>query len=159
MTECPTRRLALNIEKQMESPHNQWANNCNDPPIRRNVSSQDKRRVAVNQPTSFATKASRKSAPATLGVKKPLRYRTGAVALLEICCYQKSTDLLIRRLPFQRLVREIAQDSNRDLLTIPGHRLRQTTSGRKPLPFRKLRKLNLLVRLKIPTCVLFPPSV
>ena len=28
----------------------------------------------------------------------------------EIRKYQKSTDLLIRKLPFQRLVREIAQD-------------------------------------------------
>ena len=42
--------------------------------------------------------------------KKPHRYRPGTVALREICWYQKSTELLIRRLPFQRLVREIAQD-------------------------------------------------
>ena len=42
--------------------------------------------------------------------KKPHRYRPGTVALREICRYQKSTELLIRRLPFQRLVREIAQD-------------------------------------------------
>ena len=58
----------------------------------------------------LATKASRKSAPATGGVKKPHRYRPGTVALREIRRYQKSTDLLIRKLPFQRLVREIAQD-------------------------------------------------
>ena len=44
------------------------------------------------------------------GEKKPCRYRPGTVALREICQYQKSTKLLIRRLPFQRLVREIAQD-------------------------------------------------
>ena len=44
------------------------------------------------------------------GQKKPRRYRPGTVALREICRYQKSTELLIRRLPFQRLVREIAQD-------------------------------------------------
>ena len=42
--------------------------------------------------------------------KKPHRYRPGTVALREIRRYQKSTELLIRRLPFQRLVREIAQD-------------------------------------------------
>ena len=42
--------------------------------------------------------------------KKPHRYRPGTVALREICRFQKSTELLIRRLPFQRLVREIAQD-------------------------------------------------
>ncbi len=47
---------------------------------------------------------------ATGGVKKPHRFRPGTVALREIRRYQKSTELLIRKLPFQRLVREIAQD-------------------------------------------------
>ena len=98
----------------------------------------------------LATKAARKSAPATGGVKKPHRYRSyshmavkfvcrvlqysdnkqcssfsipplftlyrpGTVALREIRKYQKSTELLIRKLPFQRLVREIAQDFKTDL--------------------------------------------
>ena len=45
------------------------------------------------------------------GVKKRYRYRPGTVALKQIRQYQKSTDLLIRKLPFQRLVREIASDS------------------------------------------------
>lgn len=40
--------------------------------------------------------------------RKPHRYRPGTVALREIRKFQKSTDLLIRRLPFQRLCREIA---------------------------------------------------
>jgi histone H3 len=87
----------------------------------------------------------RKSAPATGGVKKPHRYRPGTKALLAIrryrqctqqhcnsvrcsvrgvssflsawfaCSTEKSTDLLIRKLPFQRLVREIAQDFKNDL--------------------------------------------
>ncbi|CAO2599254.1 Histone H3 [Lemmus lemmus] len=61
------------------------------------------------------TVAARKSAPATGGVKKPHRYRPGTVALREIRRYQKSTELLIRKLPFQRLVREIAQDFKTDL--------------------------------------------
>jgi histone H3 len=41
----------------------------------------------------LATKAARKSAPATGGVKKPHRYRPGTVALREIRRYQKSTEL------------------------------------------------------------------
>ncbi|KAG1670741.1 hypothetical protein FOA52_013968 [Chlamydomonas sp. UWO 241] len=41
----------------------------------------------------LATKAARKSAPATGGVKKPHRYRPGTVALREIRKYQKSTEL------------------------------------------------------------------
>ena len=44
------------------------------------------------------------------GPKKRHRYRPSTVALREIHWYQKLTKLLIRRLPFQRLVREIAQD-------------------------------------------------
>lgn len=48
-------------------------------------------------------------------VKKPHRYKPGTVALREIRRYQKSTELLIRKLPFQRLVREIAQDFKTDL--------------------------------------------
>ncbi|CAO2623213.1 Histone H3.3 [Lemmus lemmus] len=63
----------------------------------------------------LATKAARKSAPSTGGVKKPYRYRPGTVAFREIRCYKKCTELLIRKLPFQRLVREIAQDFKTDL--------------------------------------------
>jgi histone H3 len=47
--------------------------------------------------------------------KKPHRFRPGTVALREIRKYQKSTELLIRKRPFQRLVREIAQDHRPDL--------------------------------------------
>ena len=42
-------------------------------------------------------------------------FPSGIVALREIRRYQKSTELLIRRMPFQRLVREIAQDFKTDL--------------------------------------------
>jgi histone H3 len=65
--------------------------------------------------SQLATKAARKSAPTAGGVKKPHRYRPGTVALREIRKYQKSTDLLIRKAPFQRLVREVAQDFKSDL--------------------------------------------
>ena len=65
--------------------------------------------------TQLATMAARKAAPGTGGVKKPMSYRPGTVDLREIRKYQKSTELLIRKLPFQRLVREIAQDFKTDL--------------------------------------------
>jgi histone H3/H4 len=48
-------------------------------------------------------------------IKKSHRFKPGTVALREIRKYQKSTELLIRRLPFQRLVRELAQDYRNDL--------------------------------------------
>jgi histone H3 len=63
-------------------------------------------------PRHLAVKA-RKTVPGA--VKKPYRYRPGTIALREIRRYQKSTDLLIRKLPFQRLVRQIAQDFKTDL--------------------------------------------
>ena len=57
-----------------------------------------------------ATKTSSKAVPSAIGLKKKShRYRPGTVALREIRKYQKSTELLIRKLPFQRLVKEIAE--------------------------------------------------
>ena len=65
----------------------------------------------------LATQAARKSAIQTYNVKRvgKHRYRPGTRALMEIRRFQKTTDLLIRKLPFQRLVREIAQDFKNDL--------------------------------------------
>jgi histone H3 len=63
----------------------------------------------------LATKAARKSAPPPGGIKKPYRYRPGTVALREIRKYQKSTELLIHKAPFQCLVREITQVHKADL--------------------------------------------
>ncbi|KAB0374956.1 hypothetical protein FD755_013448, partial [Muntiacus reevesi] len=57
------------------------------------------------QRKQLATKAARKSAPSTGGVKKPHHYWPSP----------KSTELLIRKLPFQRLVREISQDFKTDM--------------------------------------------
>merc|ERR1719437_330818 len=61
-------------------------------------------------------KSTRKQMPMPGGVtKKQHRYRPGTVALREIRKYQKSTELLIRKLPFQRLIRELAQDLRTEL--------------------------------------------
>lgn len=64
------------------------------------------------------TSTSTSTFPSSAGggnAKKPHRYRPGTVALREIRKYQKSTDLLIRKLPFQRFVREIAANFKADL--------------------------------------------
>uniref|UniRef100_A0A8C0B2I2 Core Histone H2A/H2B/H3 domain-containing protein n=1 Tax=Buteo japonicus TaxID=224669 RepID=A0A8C0B2I2_9AVES len=76
----------------------------------------------------------------------PHRYRPGTVALREIRRYQKSTELLIRKLPFQRLVREIAQDFKTDLrfqssppcLSLPLSPLLSSGLPRRTLPTRLL---------------------
>lgn len=49
------------------------------------------------------------------GVKRRYRHKPGFISLQEIRRYQKSTALLIQRLPFQRLVREIAAKYKSDL--------------------------------------------
>ena len=66
---------------------------------------------------SVADKSAKGKAPnvATPGVKRPHRFKPGTVSLREIRRFQKSTELLIRKLPFQRLVREIANDFKTDL--------------------------------------------
>ena len=56
-----------------------------------------------------------KSKQSTGALKQPHKYRPGTKALMEIQRYQKSTELLVCKLPFQRLVREVAQDYKTDL--------------------------------------------
>lgn len=62
--------------------------------------------------------------PTGVAKKKKHRFKAGTVALREIRKYQKSTDLLIRKLPFQRLVREILQSN-----LIPGVEFRLQASA------------------------------
>lgn len=76
---------------------------------------QTARRVAGDKALIAAKKTSKKTKPTEGGIKKPHRFRPGTVALREIRKYQKGTELLIRKLPFQRLVREIASDFKTDL--------------------------------------------
>lgn len=64
----------------------------------------------------LAARVPRRADAASGGIRKPARrYRPGTVALREIRRFQKGTDLLIRKLPFQRLVREVAQELKPDL--------------------------------------------
>ncbi len=64
----------------------------------------------------LATKAAQEIAKRRMGgVKKPHCYHPGTLALCKIHKYQKSTKLLIRKAPFQRLVRKIAINFKSDL--------------------------------------------
>ena len=47
--------------------------------------------------------------------RKSRHFRPGTQALRQIRKYQRSTELLIRKLPFQRLVREVSQEVSKDL--------------------------------------------
>ena len=55
-------------------------------------------------------------------VRKPIKFRPGTVALREIRKYQRTTELLIRKLPFQRLVREVVYE----MFKTEGYRFQST---------------------------------
>ena len=59
-------------------------------------------------PLHLATKAAQVAAQKAIAMRKPHRWCPGTVALREIQKFQKTTDLLIRKAPFQRLVCKIA---------------------------------------------------
>jgi len=63
----------------------------------------------------LVTMAAQRAVPNPGGIKKPHRYRPGVIALKEIRDYQASTALLIRKAPFQRLVREVAEGLDKDV--------------------------------------------
>ena len=65
--------------------------------------------LAAAKADAPAAKHRRGKAGERYGLKKAQKYRPGTQALRAIRRYQKTTELLIRRLPFQRLVREVAQ--------------------------------------------------
>ena len=73
------------------------------------------RSTAGNGHRRRAKQTAQEAAQARAGVKKPHRYRSGTVALREIRKYQRSTELLVLKAPFQRLVREIAQNFKDDV--------------------------------------------
>ena len=55
-------------------------------------------------------KVLRQNKSLTQGIKKPHRYQPGLVALREIRRYQQSTECLIKRTPFNKLIKEISQE-------------------------------------------------
>ncbi|KAF8235611.1 putative histone H3 [Tricholoma matsutake] len=75
-----------------------------------------KQETLVTKDKQLAKKTIRKTYPSKQPrLKRPHRFRPGTVALREIRRYQKSTEVLIPKMPFQRLVREIAHDFKMDL--------------------------------------------
>ena len=87
------------------------------------TSKRELKKVSAKPTTSSKAKTSKtikKNAPAQGGMKDNAekakrRYRPGTVALREIRRYQKTTDTLLPRSPFQRVVREVAMDLNHEL--------------------------------------------
>ncbi|KAG4088730.1 histone-fold-containing protein [Neocallimastix lanati (nom. inval.)] len=67
-------------------------------------------RTATSARRTYSKTIPTKTMVAGKTITKKRRYRPGSLALKEIRKYQRSTQLLIRKLPFARLVREIATD-------------------------------------------------
>ncbi|KAJ7781140.1 histone H3 [Mycena metata] len=86
------------------------AANSSDPPT-------PAKKAKMTARKSTGGRAPRKSAAGNNEAPAPRkkRFRPGTVALREIRKYQKSTDLLLRKLPFARLVREIASEMTTDM--------------------------------------------
>jgi histone H3 len=72
--------------------------------------------------------------------KKKRRYRPGTLALKEIRRFQKTTDLLIRKMPFARLVRFIAR-AMRSRLDALDRRSKTLTSAAR-ISFRQVREIS-----------------
>jgi histone H3 len=83
--------------------------------------------------------------PPVGGVIKPQPYRQGVVALREIRRYQKSTDLLIRRKPFHRLISEVLQANSNKFRTAKGAKeaLQEAAEAHIVNLFKKAQKLAI----------------
>lgn len=102
----------------MSECHNQSSNSCTMARSKRTA----KRCTGGKYPTTHLVSQSSKGSQSqsiksivTGGVKKPHRFRPGTVSLREIRKYQKSSNLLLPKLSFQRLVREITHGMRNDI--------------------------------------------
>lgn len=77
---------------------------------RKSVGGKAPRKHVASKAIAMKNAARKKTATDVHGIKRPHRFKPGTVALREIRRYQRNTELLIRKLPFQRLVREISQE-------------------------------------------------
>lgn len=104
--------VVLSHNKKMQLSWKLWNQDAADKILRASLASRmkaskQKRKAKANRVTSGSDDDEE---PDEEKVKRPYRYRPGTVALREIRKYQKSTELLVRKLPFQRVVREICQE-------------------------------------------------
>ena len=66
--------------------------------------------IGGKQPRKHISHKTLKQNTMTGGIKKPHRYHPGLLALWEIRRYQQSTESLIQRTPFNKLIKEISQE-------------------------------------------------
>lgn len=90
--------------------HKKGANAANDEESVSESSSEEKKK-----PKKVIVVIKGESKPNNSGIRRPHRFRPGTVALREIRKYQKSTGLILQKLPFERNLRAFAEDIKDDI--------------------------------------------
>ena len=103
-----TRKLPKNRPKNTSGGAKLPRKGIEPTPLRKTGTSTAGVKNEVHNTTAAGTKASHRNTGGTGGVKKLMRYKPGTVALREIRRYQKSTELLIRKLAMVRIIQEVA---------------------------------------------------
>ena len=95
-------------------------------------------------PKKRRTTSKKTNDAASSEVRQPYRYRPGTVALREIRRYQRSTELLIKKLPFSRFVREILQDSDKAAIRVTKGAIEALQQAAEDFIVKMFEDINLL---------------
>ncbi|RWS20590.1 histone 3-like protein [Leptotrombidium deliense] len=100
-------RNSSQVEKSASRPSTS-AQTANEPSITQRLAA---KRITIHRKkvAKIVAPFQKKAAKDAGEPRRRWRYRPGVLSLKEIRFYQKSTQLLLRKLPFSRLVREVAQ--------------------------------------------------
>ncbi|XP_016103503.1 histone H3-like centromeric protein A [Sinocyclocheilus grahami] len=109
-------------------------------------------------PPPSTSRARRTSGPSEASPRKKHRFRPGTRALMEIRKYQKSTDLLLRKAPFSRLVREVCQTFSREHMMWQGYALMALQEAAEAFMVRLFSDANLCA-IHAKRVTLFPRDI
>ncbi|KAF4100065.1 histone H3-like centromeric protein A [Onychostoma macrolepis] len=126
---------------------------------RRKPSTPRRRSPPEPRPTpATASRTRRTSGPSEASPRKKHRFRPGTRALMEIRKYQKSTDLLLRKAPFSRLVREVCQTFSREHMMWQGYALMALQEAAEAFMVRLFSDANLCA-IHAKRVTLFPRDI
>ncbi|XP_030644539.1 histone H3-like centromeric protein A [Chanos chanos] len=124
-------------------------------PSRRRKPATPKRRSPAKPPEPTSRRV---SGPSGASPQKKRRFRPGTRALMEIRKYQKSTNLLLRKAPFSRLVREVCQMFSRGHLMWQGYALLALQEAAEAFLVRLFSDANLCA-IHAKRVTLFPRDI
>ncbi|XP_026876231.1 histone H3-like centromeric protein A isoform X2 [Electrophorus electricus] len=117
-----------------------------------------RRRSPPRPPPASKSRTRRSSGPSEPSPRKKRRFRPGMRALMEIRKYQKSTDLLLRKGPFSRLVREVCQMFSKDALKWQAYALMALQEAAEAFLVRLFADANLCA-IHAKRVTLFPRDI